>query len=274
MHSITSFSHIWKGTSELTGFGGSLPTRSRIAEIQAEYAQVVCFWTKRQVLTVMGVLNAYLYRAAMDTRAIKKDGRLHRGTNRLRAIAQQGIESFNLTQQALCTYLSKHWEGANKSRTTIWKVRDLLVDLGLFQYQKQTFKKAETGDARATAPDIENLDVVKVLILYEYLEELYCNWHGQGFEALPKHRGALMRMLFNAIFRGIARFRRKTVEEREPRQREQDIAVYWENGIGYNINGHPVVDKEGDAIAFYETGDLIPDFLEKFEDVEATAIQE
>lgn len=238
----------WEGTFERPGFGTSLPSQRRIQELQAEFVELTVYWTKQQVLTVMGVLNAYIYRAAMDTRVLRKDGRLHRVTNRLMAIAHDGIEVFNLTQQGICTYLKEHWPGASCGRTTIWKVRDLLADVfGLFSYQKQAFKAGEKK--RGTAPDIENFDLVKALILYEHLEELYCTWHHQGFDGLPKHKGAIARLLFDAIFRNIARFRRKTMDS--PQSSSQPVVVFWHNGIGYDINNKPVMALNDDR--FYDS---------------------
>lgn len=201
----------WEGTNDRLGFGGGLPSLERTRELQLEFAAIAGSWSKRQILTVMGVLNAYIYRAAIDTRSLTKEGKLHRITKRLIAIAQQGIELFNLTQQGICTYLKEHWQGANCGKTTIWKIRDLLADVfGLFSYQKQKFQAGEKK--RGTAPDIENFDLIKALILYEYLEELYCGWHYQELEGLPKHRGAIVRLVYNAVFKGIKRFRRKLPE--------------------------------------------------------------
>jgi len=241
-NSISSFTLDWEGTNVRAGFGWELPTRSRIQDIGEEIFQVVAGWTKRQVLTAMGVLNAYLYRAAIDTRSLKKEGEhQHQTTNRLKAIARQGVECFNITQQAICTYLKEHWVGASSGRTTMWKVRDMLAEVfGIFSYQKQVFEPG--GTKRGTAPDIESFDMVKALILYEYLEEFYCSrWHAE-LEDLPKHRGAIVRLLFNAVFKGVARFRRKALANVKPTSDPATVPVYWENGQAFNIFGEPVVD--------------------------------
>lgn len=189
----------------------------------------------------MGVLNAYIYRAAIDTRSLRKKDNFHCVTNRLTAIAQQGIETFNLTLQGTCTYLKEHWQGANCGKTTAWKVRDLLVDVfDLFSYQKQEFRPG--GTKRGTAPDLENFDLVKALILYEYLEELYCGWHHQDLEGLPKHRGAIVRLIYNAVFNGIKGFRRKLPE-----------------GVsGYDLFGCEIYRKPERA-PIEQTATLIPD---------------
>jgi hypothetical protein len=243
-----------QSTSVRTGFGLTLPTRSQLHSIRQDIFGIVANWTKKQVLTAMGVLNAYLYRAAMDTLSLKKKGTRHHVTNRLTAIARQGVECFNITQQAICTYLKEHWTGAASGRTTMWKMRDMLADVfGIFRYQKQSFNPGEKK--RGTAPDIENFDMVKALILYESLEEFFCwRWHSDLHD-LPKHRGAIVRLLFNAVFEGVTRFRRKTDSVGKPEVDPKHVAVYWENGISYNIFGGVCLDTE-------ESADVSPEWID------------
>jgi hypothetical protein len=220
-----------------------------------EIFDIIGNWSKKQVLTTMGVLNAYLYRAAIDTLSLKKEGNHHRVTNRLKSIAQHGVECFNLTQQALSTYLKKYWSGAAAGKTTLWKMRDMLADVfGIFHYQKQRFRPGEKK--RGTAPDIESFDLVRALILYEYLEEFYCwRWHAE-LEDLPKHRGAIVRLLFNAVFQGVTQFRRKLLTGDEtPTLQPKDIPVYWEKGISYNIFGEPCCYKPTEYLDALERGD-------------------
>lgn len=260
MESISKFSLDWEGTSVRTGFGWELPTRSHIQKIGEEIFQIIASWTKRQVLTAMGVLNAYLYRAAIDTLSLKKDGEHHhRTTNRLKVIARQGVECFNITQQAICSYLKKHWAGASSGRTTMWKMRDMLAEVfGIFNYQKQAFKAGDKK--RGTAPDIESFDMVRALILYEYLEEFYC-WRWQAeLEDLPKHRGAIVRLLFNAVFKGVARFRRKALATAENIVNPATTPVYWENGQSFNVFGELCWIDTGEVFDAEEQENLNPHF--------------
>jgi hypothetical protein len=251
MQSILEFPANPQSTDVRVGFGSTLPTRSQMQDIGEEIYGVIAKWTKKQVLTTMGVLNAYLYRAAIDTLSLKKDGNRHKTTHRLKTIARQGVECFNITQQAICTYLKDHWVGAASGRTTMWKVRDMLADVfGIFSYQKQYFHPS--GTKRGTAPDIENFDMVKALILYEALEHFYCwRWHA-NLDDLPKHRGAIVRLLFNAVFQGVTRYRRKTDKVVEPVVDPKYIAVYWENGISYNIFGEICLG-DGESVAASES---------------------
>lgn len=247
MSIITISSSTWYSTTDRpSGFGFTLPSRERIQELQAEFFGIVGSWTRSQVLTTMGVLNAYLYRAAIDTGCLKKEDRRHRVTNRLKAIAQSGVECFNLTQQAICTYLKEHWPGASGGKTTIWRFRDILADtFGLFQYKRQSFRAGDKK--RGTAPDIENFDLVRALILYEYLEGFYLErWQNQ-LEDLPKHRGAIARLLFNAIFEGLTRFRRKTQTSPNPVPDFNTVPVYWQDGVTLNIFGEVVPQPEEES---------------------------
>jgi hypothetical protein len=65
-----------------------------------------------------------------------------------------------------------------------------------------------------------------------------------GRGASTKHRGAIVRLLFNAVFEGVTRFRRKTDRVGKPEVDPKHVAVYWENGISFNIFGEVCVDTE------------------------------
>lgn len=211
------------------GFEKKLLTRHEVALLREHFA---CYttrnivtgeqpWSRNKILTVMGVLNSYLYRAAEEAKCLIRVQRsnerrkgFHKITNQIKDVAVKGIKKFTLATSAVRDYLKEHWKGANAGRTAIWKIQDLLsTEFNLFNIEAKF-----TPGKRGLPTVVRNFDVAKALILYEHLESLLATYHEDEWEdgqerpslsALPKHRGMIPVLMFNRLFSGVIQYRRQ-----------------------------------------------------------------
>lgn len=226
----------------LQGFGFKPLTPEEFTDRGIEYSAITRGnvatgtkrWSKEKILTTLGFLNTLIYRAAKEMKLlvqVKKAFRkknyqqsgFHRVTDQVKTIAARGIKSFRCGMQATSLYLKKFWEGASTSRTQLWKTKKMLSEVfGLFTCEERTFKAGQWGKATV----IQDFDFAGALLLYEHLEDLLRRHYADekdGFDGLPEHKGAIVVLLFNKFFAGIARYRRlDRGETKEEAKREEN----------------------------------------------------
>lgn len=189
-----------------------------IVTLRATFYSELQHWSDRRILTAMGYLNNLLYCAAKAAGAILNDRkirfkgfgkpperskqiRIHR--RRMRKLAAQDTVEVTVPITYTQSYLKQFWHMTQKLRAsarikTIREVREELAEtFGLFSFEAPKFGK--NPGRKSTSYDA--LDLRKALLMYESLEEIYLARRDRKLEALPRHRGSVMRLLYNWVFR-------------------------------------------------------------------------
>lgn len=105
----------------------------------------------------------------------------------------------------------RFWDGAFCNPRPIRRVVKFLGEMGLFSASK--IKATEIPDYNWKTGkgwnqhNFGEVDLYGLLLLYEVLEQLW-EEYGDGFEALPTHKGNTCRVLFNEAFKGILVYNR------------------------------------------------------------------
>lgn len=192
------------------------------------------------LLTIMGMLNAYTWRAAVDQSAITQnpDGQWiisypatiknDDGTytvepgkyNHLLNISAKGELEITVAVKFTSEYLEKHWPMSYHSQDKVKEARKLLLELGLFYYDidsrpkgaKWGKKNGIPAQGVATPPILEKVDIARMLIFYQVLDGIVRSRteaisDGSSYNFMPDHGGALMVDLYDALFEGICNFR-------------------------------------------------------------------
>jgi hypothetical protein len=148
----------------------------------------------------------------------------------------EGAVSISIPVTHWQDYGKQFWQNACNSLPFLRKLRAKLEEMGLFTFQKQ-----KAGSTRKP-PELENVDLMKVLALYELLEAelkergyalndigVYVDSDGN----IRSHKGAVMRVLHEAILNTAYR-RKGTLEplvqvvEEVPDEVWRDIERRWE----------------------------------------------
>jgi hypothetical protein len=226
------------------GFGYDRLSKEKIEELQVKFSAITsgnCVtatrrWSPEKIKTVMGILNILIYRAAKEAnlliqvkKAIKFKNYAQKGFHKVvdnaMAIAARKVKRFRCGMKTVGMYLRKFWKGASSGKTTLWKFKNMLAEeFGLFRLEERQFVPGVFGKATV----IEDFDLRRSLILYEHLESLLMRYAGDkdyNFgELLPEHNGAVVMLLFNRIFHGVAGYRREDWGETDRHKRIREKA--------------------------------------------------
>jgi hypothetical protein len=176
----------------------------------------------RQLLTMMGNLNAYAWRAAINYKAIYTDGdgktaiNLENWNNLLNASSRGEIKMM-VAVKFTSDYLKKYWKGAFQARGTVMEYRQHMMDLGLFWYDA-----TDRPDHTATPPMLERVDFARMLIFYRVFDQIRRDRINRklgnseditAFDCMPKHGGMTMVTMHDALFFGSHDFRGNFYQE-------------------------------------------------------------
>lgn len=174
----------------------------------------------RKVLTVMGILNAIVWRAAADYDVIAyKTNDIY--TNQFGRLLKDGVSVF-YALKPLSEYLKKQWPQAFHSQHTLERWRTLLSHAGLYEIEGDRPRGAKWGKDNgvpnqgvATPPQLMNLNIPKMLIWYHWLYgALQSRLEKEKlFNFMPSHGGMLMSSFYNLMFNGLADFRNNVITE-------------------------------------------------------------
>lgn len=176
------------------------------AELAAAFADGM---TDNQLFTLMGNLNAYAWRAAINYKAIYTDPEGKTAINldnwnSLLSDSLQGKVEMMVAIKFVETYLKKHWKGAHCTRPTNMTNRDRLMSLGLFWYDPLA-RPSNT----ATPPVLERVDFPRMLICYRVFDRIRRDRINRklnesedvtAFDCMPQHGGMTMVTMYNALF--------------------------------------------------------------------------
>ena len=181
----------------------------------------------KQLLTHMGMFNAYAWRAAMNHNALYYEGDKYMISypewNNLLNCSHQGQLEIVVATEWLQEYIKENWKGACHSENTLRKYRKQQIELGLFYFDVENRPKGafwgsrngQKGHATATPPKLEKVDLPRILIFYQVFDQIYRYRVSQAliesenitaFDCMPSHGGMVMVELYNALnisdFRG------------------------------------------------------------------------
>jgi hypothetical protein len=174
----------------------------------------------KQLLTQMGMFNAYAWRAAVNHNALYREGDKYRISypewNNLLNCSRQGQLEIVVATEWLQEYMKENWKGACHSENTLRKYRKLQLQLGLFYFDIENRPKGaywgsrngQKGHATATPPKLERVDLSRILIFYQVFDQVYRDRLNQiltiseditAFDFMPEHGGMVMIELYNAL---------------------------------------------------------------------------
>ena len=207
--------------------GISILSRQQIAETRELAIAFAETLENKQLLTHMGMFNAYAWRAAMNHNALYYEGDKYMISypewNNLLNCSHQGQLEIVVATEWLQEYMKENWKGACHSENTLRKYRKLQLQLGLFYFDIENRPKGafwgsrngQKGHATATPPKLERVDLPRILIFYQVFDQIYRDRINQiltiseditAFDLMPDHGGMVMVELYNALnisdFRG------------------------------------------------------------------------
>ena len=207
--------------------GISILSRQQIAETRELAIAFAETLDNKQLLTHMGMFNAYAWRAAMNHNAlyyeIDKYMISYPEWNNLLNCSHQGQLEIVVATEWLQEYIKENWKGACHSENTLRKYRKQQIELGLFYFDVENRPKGafwgsrngQKGHATATPPKLEKVDLPRILIFYQVFDQIYRYRVSQAliesenitaFDCMPDHGGMVMVELYNALnisdFRG------------------------------------------------------------------------
>ena len=207
--------------------GISILSQREIAETRELAIAFAETLENKQLLTHMGMFNAYAWRAAMNHNAlyyeIDKYMISYPEWNNLLNCSHQGELEIVVATEWLQEYIRENWKGACHSENTLRKYRKQQIELGLFYFDVENRPKGafwgsrngQKGHATATPPKLEKVDLPRILIFYQVFEQIYRYRVNQAliesenitaFDCMPDHGGMVMVELYNALnisdFRG------------------------------------------------------------------------
>jgi hypothetical protein len=188
-----------------------------------------------KIFTIFGILNHALYVAGRQVKVISGK----HGSKGLRDYDQKNINDLvqplavPVKMEGIMTYLSAHWEGyCHTAKGTVDKVRHDLSETFKLYNLEDRHESRKIPKNRNKQPNVmTNFDAVAALILAERcelillehysLEEMRLDWSkeiGNGnyptvrdeSKSLPEHKAYTLVALFNMVFKGIARWGRRT----------------------------------------------------------------
>lgn len=159
---------------------------------------------KRRLLSYLGYLNNVIYAYACDRGVIKRisgarnEHRYHIDKDAVPSLLERG--SVKVALSGTRDYLKEWWGNVSKSVDTIKEMRSRLTDIGIFTFEIPEFKIQKKGQPKANESSAYNdFDVVKALLIYEAIERLLVDEF--GWDALPEHKGAMMKRLYDLVFK-------------------------------------------------------------------------
>ncbi|ATW59320.1 hypothetical protein Cl131_gp052 [Aphanizomenon phage vB_AphaS-CL131] len=207
--------------------GISILSRQQIAETRELAIAFAETLENKQLLTHMGMFNAYAWRAAMNHNALYYEGDKYMISypewNNLLNCSHQGQLEIVVATEWLQEYIKENWKGACHSENTLRKYRKQQIELGLFYFDVENRPKGafwgsrngQKGHATATPPKLEKVDLPRILIFYQVFDQIYRYRVSQAliesenitaFDCMPDHGGMVMVELYNALnisdFRG------------------------------------------------------------------------
>lgn len=204
------------GFQPITG----IPTQQKAVALKAHYESIVSKWRTKKVQTVFAYLNALTYRACRVMGLIQKirpavgeKKGYHRIVGNVRDAVTQGIKKFNITIEGVVDQLRNFW-GISISEASLRLYRYELRDtFGLFHFVSAPFSAGCKGDHNARRPPaLEKFNLPSACILLEVLEETLVKHRGCELDDFPG-KATMSRLIYNAIFEGIASYRRKRLAE-------------------------------------------------------------
>lgn len=163
---------------------------------------------ERRILQMMGCLNMYLYLIAKDWQAIQKTHENsgftyqinHDRLHSMIAFADQGELENSFPSTYVVEYLSEHWN-VSCDRRSYWGVREFFRNyLILFDFQPGVFQTRKISL-------FKQINYRRMLLTYEVLEE-ELNERSKH-DLLPEHLGSNVVNIYNAVFLGFLKYRRK-----------------------------------------------------------------
>ena len=215
-------------------------TDELIAALKLEWSYTTAHWRKQDLLGCLGYINALIHQMANEAQAIAKTQGFAPNSTRHKIVgkgladlltkAQDGKLVVVSALTGMSEQIKKFWKGAVYDRKLLRQLRTQLVALGLFECEGGVFAPHHAG--RSPIPLIKAVDLESLLVFYEHLEEVYCakKW-GQRWKScgkLPKHQGKLTRLIYNAVFRGVRKFREEYVDtSRLEDEVPEDLLEYY-----------------------------------------------
>ena len=207
--------------------GTTVLSQIEIAETRELAFEFANSLDNKQLLTQMGMFNAYAWRAAINHGALYYEVDKYRISypewNNLLNCSHQGKLEIVVATEWLQEYMKENWKGACHSENTLRKYRKQHVGLGLIYFDIKNRPKGaywgsrngEKGHATATPPKLEKVDLPRILIFYQVFDQIYRDRLNQklmnsdritAFDCMPSHGGMVMVELYNALnisdFRG------------------------------------------------------------------------
>lgn len=174
-------------------------------ELAAAFAQKM---SSAKLFTMMANLNAYIWRAAANYKALTKDSEGNdvvalEGWNNLINASVAGKLEMHVAIKYLSAYIVKNWEGAFHSRPALMEYRKRMMSLGLFTYDMNRPEHV------ATPPLLQKVDIPRMLICYRVFDkirrdrvnrQLATSENITAFDCMPDHGGMTVITLYNALF--------------------------------------------------------------------------
>lgn len=170
-------------------------------------------YSDRTILTIMAVLNALVWRAAINYDVSFKKDTSPTGAKWGRFImaSQNGDIQISQAMKFTAKYVKAHWPSAFHARCTMIEYRGKLENRGFFTVS--TARPKHT----ASPASLERLDVVKCLITYQVADSILRarasyrlrndNNNKTSFDCMPSHGGMFMVCAYNHLFSKVKDFR-------------------------------------------------------------------
>lgn len=178
-------------------------------------------WTDKQLFSGMATLNSVIYNLASEAGAVIGKARdrtleiVESNLSNLIDIALQG--SVKLSYKYLTEHIKKFWQNALTQLPALRKIRDRLVNLGIFENFKERI-----GNTCRCINAFRNIDLVKLFAVYECMEDLLV-WRGWDLEQdFDSHKGWFTKLLYEALG---GWFRRQIPEEEKLSQSNLDAVA-------------------------------------------------
>lgn len=212
--SMTTFYSIFDESSQ----SPAIVQKNWIDQVRFEVYQAIKTLSIPRLKQAMAMLNYMLLWKARESGAIEGVDLKYQymvNRDRLKDLIN-GSQSGTIAVQTSMMWLSKtikeEWHGAAYSENSLRVMRSLLSELNLFKFE--TVAPGSTYEP----PVLEEFDLLRALIVYEMLEEeLMQRWKiddsdefgivDRELSDLPKSNGVAI-ALFNAVFEGVAEYRR------------------------------------------------------------------
>lgn len=176
----------------------------------------------RRILTLMGLLNAFTWRAAVDYGVYVSNSKKEKwNLENLARLLSDGV-SIHYALTPLVDYMKDKWGKAFHSQHTLERWRLTLKHCGLYDYDTERRRGAKWGadngvpnQGLATPPEMEKLNIPKMVVWYHVLYSILQSrmTKEELFGFMPEHGGMLMIDLYNLMFNGLADFRGNSITE-------------------------------------------------------------